>query len=103
MFRYRAPLHSDGTSRVPYSYARSDNILGLHSQNSPVKDESGPFDDPACLLTQAIKIAEAEAMDAAISAAIPRVSIMKVHAGRIAATRQVGEGGQILTVGAIDR
>lgn len=39
----------------------------------------------------------------ATEAAIPRVSIVKVHAGKVAAARQLEEGGGVVTLGATDR
>lgn len=39
----------------------------------------------------------------AMEAAIPRVSIVKVHSGKVAAARQLEEGGGVVTLGATDR
>ncbi|CAM9609602.1 unnamed protein product [Scytosiphon promiscuus] len=37
------------------------------------------------------------------AAAVPRLSMMKAHAGKVAAVRQIGEGGAVITLGAEDR
>ena len=39
----------------------------------------------------------------ATEAAVPRVSIVKVHAGKVAAARQLEVGGGVVTLGATDR
>ncbi|CAM9107723.1 unnamed protein product, partial [Hapterophycus canaliculatus] len=47
--------------------------------------------------------AASDTMVRAIEAAVPRLSIMKAHAGKVAAVRQIGEGGGVITLGATDR
>lgn len=46
---------------------------------------------------------QADAMAKAVDAAIPRACMVKAHSGKVAATRHVGEGGQVLSLGAADR
>lgn len=45
----------------------------------------------------------AAALVRATEEATPRVSVVKAHAGKVAAARQIGEGGVVVTLGATDR
>lgn len=47
--------------------------------------------------------AAAVVLTQAHEAAIPRLSMLKAHAGKVVATRQIGEGGAVVTLGATDR
>lgn len=55
------------------------------------------------LAAKALAVEQEKAMAKAVDLAIPRVCMVKAHSGKVAATRQVGEGGQVLTLGAADR
>ncbi|CAM9415834.1 unnamed protein product, partial [Ectocarpus fasciculatus] len=52
---------------------------------------------------EAAAAAAAAVMAEAVEAAVPRVSTLKAHAGKVAAARQIGDGGVVLTLGATDR
>lgn len=54
-------------------------------------------------MSQGTEKRDARVVEAALSNAIPRARVVQAHAGRITAARQVGEGGQVVTLGADDR
>ncbi|CAM9399079.1 unnamed protein product [Ascophyllum nodosum] len=97
LFHYPAPFPEYPTVIPSKGGAESEvqNIVEVDREGKEGEELSREEDNsPAELAAK-----RSRAMDAAI----PRVSMIKAHAGKVAAVRQLGEGGGIVTLGASDR